>query len=97
VGREKNLQKLIVADHVRVVIHLDRFDVVADPLIGRIARCAPRVSDPRPDNPFQTPEPGVATPESAKGESGGLKFLAESGRACVHIGYTSFGNFSALA
>lgn len=73
VGFPEKGQQSFVGNDFRVKIDLDRLRMVAQVIVGRIRMGAPGVADTCPVNPFQAPEPGVRTPESAQGKGCGLK------------------------
>ena len=65
-------QELAVGDTSRVVVNLDCLGVVTEVLISWVPGGAAGVSHAGADYAIETPEPGVRTPESAKGKGGCL-------------------------
>ena len=68
---EEECEQLAVRDEARVVVELYRLGMVPEVVVGRPRRGAAGVADTRADDTVQTPEPGIRSPESAKGEGGG--------------------------
>jgi len=54
--------------------------VVADVVVGGIAVLASRVADAGGEDTVETPEPGVAAPESPDGEDGDVDLAVFGGR-----------------
>ena len=75
VALPKDLQKFIVGNDFWIEIHLKGFRMIAERSVARIGLGAAGISDAGSDHAFETPEPGVVSPESPKAESGGLKYL----------------------
>jgi hypothetical protein len=69
----EDIEQFPVGDHGRIEVHLDRLDVVPEVVIRRVLRRPSRVADAGAENAWETPEPGVRTPESAQGESRRLR------------------------
>ena len=53
--------------------------MIAERMVIRIYFRAAGIADTRTDNAWQTPEPGVGTPESAKGKSCNFRFYRRIG------------------
>ncbi len=64
----KNPQQFLIGDLLRIVVNLDRLGMIADIPVGRILCAAARVTDPRADDAFDSPELGIRSPESAQGK-----------------------------
>jgi hypothetical protein len=58
---------------MRIKIDLNRFGVIAQPVVGRIFAAAAGVADAGTDNPFDAPKLGVRSPESAQSKGRGFK------------------------
>ena len=71
---EKVTDELSITDGLWIVIDADRFGMIADIAISGVWRLTACVSNTGADNAFETPEPGVWSPESPKSEGGGFCF-----------------------
>ena len=68
----KDLDEFPVGDLGRIEIDLDGFAVIADVAVGGIGRAAARIAYPGTDDAWETPVPGVWTPESTERKGGGF-------------------------
>jgi len=58
---------------MRIKIDLNRFGVIAQPVVGRIFAAAAGVADAGADDPFDAPKLGVWSPESAQSKGRGFE------------------------
>ena len=70
---KKTLTEILVRDHLRIVVELDRLGVVTQVVVGGVVRGAPGVADPGPYHSVEAAKLGLAAPESAQGERGRLE------------------------
>lgn len=68
----EKLEELRVGYKFRIVVNLQRFSMIAEIMVGGIWLFPARIAYSGSDNSRDTPEPGVGSPESAQGKSGGL-------------------------
>ena len=61
----ENGQEFLICDLSWIVINLDRLRMPVQIMISRVIGAAAGVSDTGADYSFNTPEPGVRSPESA--------------------------------
>ncbi len=65
-------EEFLICDLSWIVINLDRLRMPVQIVISRVSGTAASVSDTGADYTFDTPEPGVRSPESAQGEGRGF-------------------------
>lgn len=68
VGRPEDREEILEADDLGVIVDLGGLGVIAEIVVSWIARAAASIANTSPDDTGETPELGVGTPESSKGE-----------------------------
>jgi hypothetical protein len=79
VRQPERLEKVVVADHFRVEVDLERLGVVAEVVVSGGVERAAGIADTRAPYTFDEPEPGIGSPESTGAESGGLQVRGDAG------------------
>lgn len=68
-----DVEQLLVGDEPRIEDDLHRLAMTAELMVRRVLQLATSVANSRALNPFETPEPGIAAPESPKSEDCSLQ------------------------
>ena len=53
--------------------------MVSEVVVGGVGEISARIADPGGEDPVETPEPGVAAPESPEGEDRGVDLAGPAG------------------
>jgi hypothetical protein len=79
VRQPEGVEKVVIADDLRVEVDLERLGVVAEAVVGGGIERAAGIADPRAPDTFDEPEPGIRSPESTRGKGGRLKESRDAG------------------